>query len=98
MYEIPLNSGTPLTLIVSASSVPLEVRNFLLSLGERWVELARFLGFSEEEVGAITEAHTSSIEQQVGTICQIVMSFKCLLVCVHVHICVLQRDYRVCIQ
>ena len=60
----------PLTSVVSALAASLEVRNFLLSLRERWVELAGFLGFSEEEVGAITEAHASNTEQQVRIVCQ----------------------------
>ena len=71
----------PLTSVVSASAASLEVRNFLLSLGERWVELAGFLGFSGEEVGAITEAHASSTEHQVSSICKIIMSSTITNVC-----------------
>ena len=41
------------------------MRNFLLTLGERWVEIARYLGFSQEEIDTIMQSYPDSIEKQV---------------------------------
>jgi hypothetical protein len=48
-----------------SSESPRDMRNFLLTLGERWVEIARYLGFSREEIDAIMQSYPDSIEKQV---------------------------------
>ena len=46
-------------------SVPAEIRNFFLSLGEKWMDVALYLGFTPDEVHDITETHGASVDMQV---------------------------------
>ena len=53
----------------TASVPPRDLRsNFLQTLGERWVELATYLGFSEDEIAAIIENYPDSVGKQVRTV------------------------------
>ena len=44
---------------------PRDLRNFLLTLGDQWEVVARFLGYSSEEVAAIASRFPSSVGKQV---------------------------------
>ena len=50
-----------------ATMPPRDLRNFLLTLGERWVEFAKYLGFTSDEIAAITDNYPYSVGKQVRT-------------------------------
>ena len=66
---------------------PRDLRNFILTLGEQWVEIAKYLGFSCEEIAAITDNYPDSIAKQVSALlpvhtCISLLHF-CLFTCTY---------------
>ena len=53
-----------------ATVPPRDLRNFILTLGEQWVEIAKYLGFSDEEIAAIVDNYPDSIAKQVSALLQ----------------------------
>lgn len=42
-----------------------ELRNFFLTLGDKWQDIAEYLGFSAEEIQGIITPHPDNSEMQV---------------------------------
>ena len=75
----------------AATVPPRDLRNFILTLGEQWAEIAKYLGFSGEEITAITDNYPDSIAKQVSTLLSIyihVHTSPSLSVCIiHIWVC-----------
>ena len=44
-----------------------EMRTFFSGLGDKWVQIATYVGFSPQEISDITTSHPDSLEMQVWT-------------------------------
>jgi len=62
VFDDPITSPF-ITLLGNSTS--LELHGFFLSLGDKWQEIAEYLGFSAEEIQGIVSPHPDNHEMQV---------------------------------